>query len=87
MLFYYMKRRLNITIDKELIEDAKLYAKEENKSLSQLIEEILKKLVIPSPPGTQNILEVLQKLPKLKSDSNQTTWESYYEERKGKYGF
>jgi hypothetical protein len=84
---YNMKSRLNVTVDESLIEEAKLYAEKQNKSLSQIIEESLKKLVMRKPPKKQNILELLKTLPKPKSNFDQTSRESYYEERKGKYGF
>jgi len=40
-----MATRLNITVDKTVIEKAKQYAKEHGRSLSGLIEEYLKSLI------------------------------------------
>ncbi len=40
-----MATRLNITVDKTVVEEAKRYAKKQNKSLSSLIEEYLKSLI------------------------------------------
>lgn len=40
-----MTTRLNITVDKTVVEEAKRYAKKQNKSLSSLIEEYLKSLI------------------------------------------
>lgn len=40
-----MATRLNITIDKTVVEEAKQYAREHGRSLSGLIEEYLKSLI------------------------------------------
>ena len=54
-----MKNRLNITIDETLIDEAKRYAEKNNKSLSQIIEESLKKLVAQGPGKKPNILDLM----------------------------
>ncbi|WP_372947799.1 DUF6364 family protein [Mariniphaga sp.] len=40
-----MATRLNITVDKTVVEEAKQYAREHGRSLSGLIEEYLKSLI------------------------------------------
>ncbi|SHF91497.1 DUF6364 family protein [Flavisolibacter ginsengisoli] len=82
-----MKNRLNITIDETLIDEAKRYAEKNNKSLSQIIEESLKKLVAQGPGKKPNILDLMKQLPKPKGNFKHDSSQTYYEERKGKYGF
>ncbi len=40
-----MQSKLTLTVDSEIIDSAKTYAKENNRSLSSIIEEYLKSLV------------------------------------------
>jgi hypothetical protein len=40
-----MATRLNVTVDKNVVEEAKQYAREHGRSLSNLIEEYLKSLI------------------------------------------
>lgn len=82
-----MKDRLNITIDHTLIEQAKRYAAKNNTSLSQLIEEILRKLVSRPKPKKETFLEFMAKMPKPKGNFDQYSKETYYEDNKSKYGF
>ena len=81
-----MKNRVNITIDEKLVRDAKRYAARKNISLSQLIENYLKVLT-RRRTAKKNILELLSQLPEPKRGIEKGTVETYYEERKGKYGF
>ena len=45
-----MSTKLTLTVDKRVIEEAKKYAKEQGRSLSNLIEDYLKLLIEPSSP-------------------------------------
>jgi hypothetical protein len=81
-----MKNRVNITIDYKLVREAKRYAARKKISLSQLIEDYLKGLT-SKRLAKKNVLEILNELPKPKSRTEKAKVETYYEERKGKYGF
>ena len=80
-----MKTRLNITVDESLLKSAKLYASNKGTSLSQLIEEYLKSLM--RPKRKKNIIQLVDKLPKPKIDAGKDLKKTYYEDKKGKYGF
>ncbi|HEX6181065.1 MAG TPA: DUF6364 family protein [Chitinophagaceae bacterium] len=80
-----MKTRLNITVDESLLKSAKLYASNKGTSLSQLIEEYLKSLM--RPKRKKNIIQLVDKLPKPKIDTGKDLKRTYYEDKKGKYGF
>ena len=47
-----MSTKLTLTVDKQVIEEAKKYAKEQGRSLSNLIEDYLKLLI--EPPSLAN---------------------------------
>ena len=80
-----MKNRLNITIDEVLLDHAKQYAKSKQTSLSQLIEDYLKKL---TSPRRKNIIQVMKEMPKPKKQLPEVDGKNlYYESRRKKYGF
>ena len=81
-----MKNKVNITIDDKLIQEAKQYAARRKISLSQLIENHLRQLT-SRKVHKKNVLEVINELPKAKKTVQKASSESYYEERKKKYGF
>lgn len=80
-----MKNRLNITVDDALIEQVKRYAAKHQVSLSQLVEQYFKTLIRPS--HKKNILELLKELPRPKVKIEGDPRQTYYEQRKKKYGF
>lgn len=45
-----MKRKLNLTIDKALIPLSKRYARKQGKSVSELVESLLRELVFQDAP-------------------------------------
>ena len=79
-----MKNRLNITIDNDLLLQAKQYAKKHNTSLSQLIEQYFKSLNRPGP--SDNIIEMVERLPDPGISAKNNLKKNYYEDQKGKYG-
>lgn len=63
-----MNTKLTLTIDKSVIEDAKVFAKDQGKSLSQIIENYLKSLPVEKrreelSPNVKKLIGVV-KLPK-----------------------
>ncbi|RYZ56693.1 MAG: hypothetical protein EOO14_11960 [Chitinophagaceae bacterium] len=80
-----MKNRLNITIEEDLLNRAKRYAEQHQISLSQLIESYLRSLT--KKPSKENILSLVEKLPKPNLAPETDLKKQYYEEQKGRYGF
>lgn len=80
-----MKSRLNITVDAALVEQAKRYAAKNKTSISRLIEQYFKALT-SRPSRKKNVLELLDEYPKPKGNLENYSKDSYYEERKNKYG-
>ena len=80
-----MKTRLNITVEEDLLNNAKRYAAKNETSLSQLIELYFKNLTRPA--RRKNIIQLVDKLPKPKIDLPKNLKKAYYEDQKGKYGF
>jgi len=80
-----MKTRLNITVEEDLLNNAKRYAAKKQTSLSQLIELYFKSLTRPAQ--RKNIIQLIDKLPKPKLNLSKDLKEAYYEDQKGKYGF
>jgi hypothetical protein len=80
-----MKTRLNITVDENLLNNAKRYAAKNETSLSQLIEFYFKSLTRPT--RRKNIIQLIDKLPKPKIDLPKDLKQAYYEDQKEKYGF
>ena len=80
-----MKTRLNITIDKKLLSNAKRYAAKNETSLSQLIEFYFKNLIRPA--RRKNIIQLIDKLPKPKIDLTKDLKQAYYQDQKEKHGF
>ena len=72
-----MKSKLNITVDKVLVEQAKRYAARNNSSLSQLIEIYFKSLTRPARKKT--VIDLLRELPKPKSAFTGNIKEHYYQ--------
>lgn len=80
-----MKSRLNITVDTDLMANAKRYAAIHNSSLSQLIENYFKSLV--RGPHKKTAIDVLNELPKPKKKFEGDLTKEFMESRKKKYGF
>lgn len=80
-----MKNRLNITIEEDLLNRAKRYAEQHQISLSQLIESYLESLT--KKPSKENILSLVEKLPKPNLAPETDLKKQFYEEQKGRYGF
>ena len=80
-----MKTRVNLTIEKELIQQIKAYAEEKQTSVSDLVEEYFSNLVRPAKK--ENFLDLVKKLPKPGINEDLDLKKAYYEERASKYGF
>ncbi len=83
--FYFMKTRLNLTIDESLLEIVKAYAASKHTSLSELVENYFK--TISRPAKRKSIIDLVEKLPKPTIDTTGDLKEEYYKDRSDKYGF
>lgn len=86
-IFTFMKTRLNLTIDEDLLKKVKLYADKNNESISNLVEEYFETIV--KKPKRKSLLDLLDELPKPKEvyPKGFDFKEEYYKERAKKYGF
>ncbi len=86
-----MKKRLNITIDAELLDKIKRYADKEEKSISSLVEEHFEKLISRKTglPEGMSLVEYMQSLPKSKIEFPENfDWkEEYYKAKAKKLGY
>lgn len=80
-----MKSRLNITVEEDLLNRAKVYAEQHQTSLSELIEAYLKHLT--KKPSKENVVALVRKLKKPQIPPDIDLKKKYYEEQKSKYGF
>lgn len=80
-----MKTRLNLTIEESLLSKIKLYAAEKHISVSELVEQYFIRLA--KPARKNNLIELIESLPKPEIDFDVDLKKQYYEERASKYGF
>lgn len=81
---YFMKARIQITVEKDLLKIIKDYAKKEGISVSKLVENHFKEIT-----EKKSILDIMAELPKPKMNfpKDFDFKKAYYEENKKKYGF
>ncbi|BDQ13309.1 DUF6364 family protein [Sediminibacterium sp. TEGAF015] len=80
-----MKSRLNLTIENTVLEDVKMYATKQKRSVSDLVENYFKKIV--KPTKRKNIIDLIEKLDKPNIADNDDLKELFYKENGKKYGF
>lgn len=85
-IFVFMKAKINLSIDAELVYKIKAYAEEKHTSVSELVEEYFKSKV--DRPKKNSLIELVKGLPKVDlpygDDVNLT--QQYYEEKASEYG-
>jgi len=79
-----MKARLSLKIDEGLLSEVNSYVTKHNSSISQLVENYFKTLLVSKPT---NVLEMIKDLPKPDIDDDLDLKKAFYEERASKYGF
>lgn len=86
-IFVFMKARLNLTIEEELLTKVKVYAEKKESSVSQLVEDYFKQ--ITAKPKRKSLLDVIEELPKPKMTfpKDFDFKREYYEQNKKQYGF
>lgn len=82
---WFMKTRLNLTIDEQLMDGIKAYAASRHTSVSELVENYFRS--IGRPAKRKTVLDILEKLPTPKQTVGQNYKEGYYKAKSGKYGF
>lgn len=80
-----MKTTLNIDVEQDLLLAAEQYAKQQELSISQLIESFFKQLATPA--SRKNIVQLVRELEKPAMDEMLDLKQAYYEEQKDKHGF
>lgn len=84
-IFVHMKARLNITIDKEILERIKYYADKQNSSVSEIVESYFKEVI--KPVKKENIISLVEQIPPPDFDVNTDLKDLYYREKARKHGF
>jgi len=80
----YMKTRLNLTIDEEVLHKMKYFAQKNHTSVSELVEEYFK--TVTKPKQGKSFMDLVAELPKPKIDDNIDLKAMYYEDKAKKYG-
>jgi hypothetical protein len=57
-----METKLTLKLEKDIIDSAKAYAQKENKSLSHLVEEYFKGLIMPDDENAKKITPLVKEL-------------------------
>lgn len=79
-----MKARLNITIDKDVLQHVKLLAEEQKTSVSELVENYFR--TIAKPHKKKTFIELIKELPKPNIPANFNWKEEFYQAKMKKYG-
>jgi hypothetical protein len=80
-----MKTRVNLTIEESVLRDTKLFAEKQGTSVSEIVEDYLKK--ITQPVKRKTIVDMIEELGPSNIDPKADLIELYYQERAKKYGF
>lgn len=79
-----MKLKLNITIDQEVLRKAKQYARKKDTSISSIVEDHFRALVMEPPKKT--LLNIIDSLPAAGIKGQQNLKSLYYKEKGAKHG-
>ncbi|SFB01614.1 DUF6364 family protein [Algoriphagus aquimarinus] len=84
-----MKKRLNITIEENLLDKIKTYADQNDTSISSLVEEHFEALIKPRPKlkNGMSLVEYMKSLPKFDIPDNYDYKEDYYKAKAKKMGY
>ena len=84
-----MKKRLNITIEENLLDRIKTYAEQNETSISSLVEEHFEALIKPKPKlkNGMSLVEYMKSLPKFDIPDNYDYKEEYYKAKAKKMGY
>jgi hypothetical protein len=73
-----METKLTLKLDKEIIESAKEYAQKENKSLSHLVEEYFKGLIISTDENKDKVTPLVKELSGILKEKDIKNWTKNY---------
>lgn len=79
-----MKSKLNITIDEDILTQMKRHAIQQNKSISEMVENYFRGVLTPQPKGS--FVAMINKLPKSSISGNIDLKEEYYKTKAERYG-
>lgn len=79
-IFDFMKTRLNLTIENNLLTNMKLYAEKRHVSVSELVEDYFKS--VTKPIKRKNIIDLIESLDKPNIDQNADLKELYYQDQR-----
>ena len=86
-----MKKKLNLTIEENLLEKIKAYAESKDRSVSDLVQEHFETLLKPRPtlPNGMSLVEYMKSLPKSKVEFPEgMDWkDEYYRAKAKKWGY
>jgi uncharacterized membrane protein len=80
-----MKLRVNLTVEEEVLKKAKYYAEEHNTSVSELVEEYLKKFTARTSKR-KDLLETIRSLKPKNNYRRRDLVKEYYEAKGKKHG-
>jgi hypothetical protein len=83
---YFMKARLNITIDDNLLSSMKAYATKRNTSVSELVTGYFKNVTKQSSKR-KSIIDLVEKLEPPAIDKKINLKDSFHQSQAKKYGF
>ncbi len=84
-IFDIMKTRLNLTVEKTLLDRIKKYASKKNTSISELVESYFKSVLRPT--RRNNIIDMVEKLTKPDISEDVDLKKEFYHQEKKKHGF
>jgi len=83
----FMKAKINLSIEEQLVYKIKAYAEEKHISVSELVEEYFKRLVERPSKKKNSLIELIESLPKPEINPDTDLKKQYFEEKASKYGF
>lgn len=85
ILIIIMKARVNLTIEQDILDRAKIDASDLGSSVSELVENYLKN--VSTKVNSESLIDYVDKLEIPDLDKNIDYKRQYYEDRGQKYGF
>ena len=84
-----MKKKLNITIEENLLEKIKQYAESQDRSVSDLVQDHFQSLLKPPTtlPNGLTLVEYMKSLPKFDFPKDFDWKEEYYKAKAKKWGY
>jgi len=80
-----MKAKLNLTIDEQLLAQAKAYAAKKHSSVSELVENYFRTFV--NKRSNKGIIELIEGLPRPETPEQEDLRKRYFEDNATKHGF